>query len=92
MISRVAVGAAVMLAALGPPRQDIFPFPVEGRTLENGLRMVAVPFDSPGIVSFYLIVRTGSRDEVEPGHSGRPVSEPPLYGGCVPHRGGQARE
>ncbi|MDQ3347920.1 MAG: insulinase family protein [Acidobacteriota bacterium] len=49
---------------------DVFPFKVHERTLDNGFRMLAIPYDSPGIVSFYLIVRTGSRDEVEPGHSG----------------------
>ena len=48
----------------------IFPFDVEQRTLENGLKIVAIPYDSPGIVSFYIVIRTGSRDEVEPGHSG----------------------
>jgi zinc protease len=29
-----------------------------------------VPFDSPGIVAYYTIVRAGSRNEVEPGKSG----------------------
>ena len=38
--------------------------------LANGFRMLAIPYDSPGILSLYLVVRTGSRDEVEPGHSG----------------------
>ena len=49
---------------------DVFPFAVHERTLQNQLRTIVIPYDSPGIVSFYLIVRTGSRDEVEPGHSG----------------------
>jgi zinc protease len=49
---------------------EVFPFPVHEKTLDNGLRIVAIPYDSPGLVSFYLIVRTGSRDEVEAGHSG----------------------
>ena len=51
-------------------QSDIFPFRIHERSLDNGLRMLAIPYDSPGIVSFYLVVRTGSRDEVEPGHSG----------------------
>ena len=56
----------------GSPRDsgDVFPFIVHQRTLDNGLRMLAIPYDSPDIVSFYLVVRTGSRDEVEAGHSG----------------------
>jgi zinc protease len=39
-------------------------------TLENGLTVMSVPFDSPGIIAFYTIVRTGSRNEVEKGLSG----------------------
>jgi zinc protease len=40
------------------------------RTLDNGLKVVMVPFDSPGIVAYYTVVRAGSRNEVEPGRSG----------------------
>lgn len=32
--------------------------------------MVTVPFNSPGIASLYLVVRAGSREEVEPGKTG----------------------
>jgi zinc protease len=65
-------GAVLVLAAAVTPAaaQDIFPYQVSERTLENGLNVVAIPFDSPGIVSFYVVIRTGSRDEVEAGHSG----------------------
>jgi zinc protease len=49
---------------------DIFPYPVHTRTLDNGLKVVMVPFDSPGIVAYYSITRAGSRNEVEPGHTG----------------------
>ncbi|MEZ5330696.1 MAG: pitrilysin family protein [Thermoanaerobaculia bacterium] len=49
---------------------DIFPYPVHEKTLPNGLRVVAVPYDSPGTVAYFSVVRTGSRDEVEPGKSG----------------------
>jgi zinc protease len=38
--------------------------------LPNGLTVISVPFDSPGILAYYTLVRVGSRDEVEPGHSG----------------------
>jgi zinc protease len=47
-----------------------FPFPVTERTLANGLRVYVVGYDSPGLVAFYSVVRTGSRNEVEPGKSG----------------------
>ncbi|HYU31460.1 MAG TPA: pitrilysin family protein, partial [Thermoanaerobaculia bacterium] len=49
---------------------DIFPFKIHETTLDNGLKVVTIPYDSPGTVAYYLVVRTGSRDEVEPGHSG----------------------
>lgn len=48
----------------------VFPFPVHQRTLDNGLQVVIVPFDSPGTVAYFTVVRTGSREEVEAGHSG----------------------
>ncbi len=47
-----------------------FPFPVDEKVLPNGLRAYAVHYDSPGIVAYYSVVRTGSRNEVEPGKSG----------------------
>jgi zinc protease len=47
-----------------------FPFPVQEKTLPNGLRVYVVAYDSPGLVAYYSIVRAGSRNEVEPGKSG----------------------
>ena len=38
--------------------------------LPNGLRLVTVPTDFPNMVALYVVVRAGSRDEVEPGKSG----------------------
>ncbi len=63
--------AALAAAAEKPAASaDVFPFPVSKTTLDNGMRVLAVPYDSPGTVAFYIVVRTGSRDEVEAGHSG----------------------
>ena len=50
--------------------EKIFPFPVSVFQLDNGLQVVGVDYDSPGIVAYYTVVRTGSRNEVEPGFSG----------------------
>ncbi len=50
--------------------REIFPYPVHERTLDNGLEVVVIPFDSPGTVAYLSVVRTGSREEVEEGHSG----------------------
>ncbi len=47
-----------------------FPFPVTEKTLANGLKVYVVGYDSPGVVAYYSVVRTGSRNEVEPGKSG----------------------
>jgi zinc protease len=49
---------------------EAFPFPVHEKTLPNGLRVFVVSYDSPGLVAYYSIVRTGSRNEVEAGKSG----------------------
>jgi zinc protease len=47
-----------------------FPFPVTEKTLANGLKIYVVAYDSPGLVAYYSVVRTGSRNEVEPGKTG----------------------
>lgn len=50
--------------------QSIFPYKYQETTLENGLKVITIPMKNAGLVSYYTIVRTGSRDEVEPGKSG----------------------
>src|SRR5207253_600743 len=47
-----------------------FPFATEVHTLPNGLRLVLIPYDSPGLVAYYTLMRVGSRNEPEPGRSG----------------------
>ncbi|MCC7231512.1 MAG: insulinase family protein [Bacteroidia bacterium] len=48
----------------------ILPYPILQKKLSNGLNVVTVPYDSPGLAAFYIVVRTGSRNEVEEGKSG----------------------
>ena len=50
--------------------ENVFPYAYQQQTLANGLSVVMIPMPSPGLVSYYSVVRTGSRDEVEPGRSG----------------------
>jgi len=50
--------------------QKLFPFPIETLRLDNGLTVMFVSYDSPGLAAYYSLVRTGSRNEVEPGRSG----------------------
>src|SRR5258705_5336392 len=56
----------------GTPDQagKILPYPILQKKLDNGLNVVTVPYSSPGLAAFYIVVRAGSRDELEPGHTG----------------------
>jgi len=49
---------------------SIFPYEYKQEILPNGLKVIMIPMDSPGLVAYYSVVRTGSRDEVEKGKSG----------------------
>jgi zinc protease len=65
--------AALVAASAAPaPAADAkaFPFPVELHSLPNGLRVVFISYDSPGLVAYYTLMRVGSRNEVEKGKSG----------------------
>lgn len=48
----------------------ILPYPIQQHKLDNGLNVVTVQFDSPGLAAFYIVVRTGARNEVEKGVTG----------------------
>src|SRR5260370_20118381 len=52
------------------PAEKVFPFDYTQDDLPNGLRIVTIPTGFPNIVSLYIVVHTGSRNEVEPGKSG----------------------
>lgn len=53
-----------------PANPKIFPYTIHQNKMENGLNVVTVPYQSPGIAAFYIVVRTGSRNEIEQGHTG----------------------
>jgi zinc protease len=75
LVSAVCAGA-LPLAANGASEPTsgssapVLPYPIKKSTLDNGLTVLSVAFDSPGIIAYYTIVRTGSRNEVEQGLSG----------------------
>ncbi len=48
----------------------VFTLPYDMRELANGLKVIVVKTDYPGVVSLQIPVQTGSRNEVEPGKSG----------------------
>ncbi len=47
-----------------------FPYAFTEQDLDNGLRLVTIPTDAPNLVSVYIVVQTGSRNEIEPGKTG----------------------
>jgi zinc protease len=62
---------AIASAALGDESaMSIFPYDTHVETLDNGLKVILVPMRFSGLVSYWSIVRTGARDEYEPGHTG----------------------
>ncbi|MFZ0390879.1 MAG: pitrilysin family protein [Calditrichia bacterium] len=50
--------------------QGFFPYNYEIYKLENGFTTYLIPVEGSGLVAYYSIVRTGSRDEWEQGRSG----------------------
>jgi zinc protease len=61
---------ALVLAMATPAFAKVFPYTYQVTTLENGLKVYLIPMQSQGLVAYYSVVRTGSRDEIEPGHTG----------------------
>ena len=58
------------LPATGLAEDKILPYPIHQHQLDNGLNVVTVEFDSPGLAAFYIVVRVGARNEVEEGVTG----------------------
>jgi zinc protease len=63
-------GLAIAGRAAETDLPPVFPYKIEQTVLDNGLKIITVPFDSPGTFSYYTIVRTGSRNEIKEGLSG----------------------
>ena len=68
------LSALLLLGGCGmqsPPEEGgIFPYRWENHDLPNGLRAVLVDSGYPNLVGLYVVVQTGSRNEVEPGKTG----------------------
>src|SRR5688500_8261494 len=65
-----AATSQAQTAPQGAPNWGPFTKPPQRSLLPNGLTVITLPWPSPGIVAYYTLVRVGSRDEVEKGHSG----------------------
>ncbi len=69
----IALLSVLCLASATTAQQKdtkLFPYNYTIDDLANGLRLVTVPTDFPNMVALYIVVQTGSRNEVEPGKSG----------------------
>jgi zinc protease len=67
LVAAVTSGASMQPQ---PSANRVFPFPYQTVELENGFRAYLIKAGAPGQIAYVTIVRTGSRDEVEPGKSG----------------------
>lgn len=61
--------ACTLLPAVDGPGK-VFPYAYTQNDLPNGLRVITIPTDYPNIVSLFIVVQAGSRNEVEAGKSG----------------------
>lgn len=70
MLGKISLFCALFLVAALVYGDTVFPYKYEETNLENGLKIITIPMKNPGLVSYFTIVRAGSRDEIEPGKSG----------------------
>ncbi len=70
MLLKYLILGCIGAAAFGASPAKIFPYSYSQQDLPNGLRLVVVPQESSNIAATYIVVRTGSRNEVETGHTG----------------------
>jgi zinc protease len=69
-LALLLTGAAYGAATDSPEPTRILPYLIHQHVLDNGLNVVTVPFDSPGLAAFYIVTRVGARNEVEEGVTG----------------------
>jgi zinc protease len=59
-----------LLAQAQGNERKVFPYKYTIDDLSNGLRLITIPTDYPNLVASYIVVSTGSRNEIERGKSG----------------------
>lgn len=91
-IQTVAFFASYALAADPAVTEPAFPYPIETRTLENGLTAHVVPMPSPGVAAVYVWMTVGSRDEIDAGRTGFAHFFEHLFFYGTPTLGGKERE
>ena len=70
MVPKLLLFFACAAILTGAQPAKIFPYAYTQEDLPNGLRLITVPTDYANIVAVYIVVQTGSRNEVEPGKTG----------------------
>lgn len=70
MVRSLAALVFGLTLAHGASNTKIFPYAYKIDDLANGLRLVTVPTEFPNLAALYIVVQTGSRNEVEPGKTG----------------------
>ncbi|MCU0664034.1 MAG: insulinase family protein [Myxococcota bacterium] len=70
MKTRIVVGILATLFVASSLSAGVLPGQLRIEKLKNGLTVVMVPTAKEGMVSFYSLVRTGSRDETDARHTG----------------------
>jgi len=68
VIALLLLGAVAAFPADAP--RKAFPYAYDQHDFPNGLRLISIPTDYPNVVALFIVVQTGSRNEVEPGRSG----------------------
>jgi len=70
MLSKSLLVLAAAALTLAAQPKKIFPYEYTQEDLPNGMRLITVPTDYANIVAVHIVVQTGSRNEVEAGHTG----------------------
>ena len=70
VLIKVALALALATPALAQQQEGIFPFDYRLVELENGFKAYLIEAGAPNQIAYVSMVRTGSRDEWEPGRSG----------------------
>jgi zinc protease len=70
MLRAVLLACGLIPALIAAGGRKVFPYPYDQHDFPNGLRLITIPTDYPNVVSVFIVVQAGSRNEVEPGKSG----------------------
>jgi zinc protease len=70
LIGLASLVCLISAASAQQKESKLFPYNYTIDDLQNGLRIVTIPTGFPNMVALYIVVQTGSRNEVEPGKSG----------------------